>query len=93
MDSTWQATPYFVEGAWNVICDRCGRKRKNFECTFDVWPKNNLIVCRDTCLDQFQPQDKLRAIPDKQNVPNPRPEQPDNVTLGPIDPTSFHGTN
>lgn len=80
----WQPQPYFVDGQWNVICDRCGRKRKNVECAYDVWPKDNLFVCIDTCLDMFQPQDKLISIPDPMNVPIARPEGPNNVTLGPI---------
>lgn len=78
-NSGWQPIPYFVDGDNNVICDRCGRKRKRTECSPDVWPKDNLFVCRDTCKDEFQPQDVLRSLPDRQNVPISRPEQPDNV--------------
>lgn len=62
-------------GSWNVICDRCGRKRKSDEVT-EEW--THRIVCRDTCLDLRNPQDFVRTHKDPQTVPFVRTE-PANV--------------
>ena len=61
----------FEPGAWNVICDMCGRKRKNYECRMNY---NNLLVCSDTCWEPQHPQDFVSSIPDDQSVPDPRPD-------------------
>lgn len=64
---------YYLKGGWNVICDRCGSKKKNNECRME-W--DNLFVCVDGCWEKRQPMDYLRAYPDHQNVPIPRPDGP-----------------
>lgn len=64
----------YIHGAWNVTCDRCGLKKKNFECTLQMNKEdNNVFVCTDKCLDVHNPQQDLTGIPDKQSVPIPRP--------------------
>lgn len=77
------AGSYFLKGGWNVICDRCGFKRKNTEVQLE-W--DNLLVCKDGCWEPRQPQDFLRGFPDRQNVPMARPEAPDQFISGPIVP-------
>ena len=53
-------------GTWNAICDRCGRKRKNYDLRM-TW--DNLWVCSDTCWDPRQPQDFVEGHADDQTVP------------------------
>jgi hypothetical protein len=72
-----------ILGTWNVICDRCGSKKKAFEVAKE--PVTNLIVCKDTCWEMRHPQEYVRAKPDDQTVPFTRPEQAD-VFVG----TSFN---
>lgn len=67
---------YVVVGGWNSYCDRCGQKRKSTDLVNDVWPKNGLFVCRDTCLDKFQPQDIVHVPVETQNVPITRTDAP-----------------
>ena len=57
-------------GDWNVICDRCGMKRKASECR-TTW--DNLFVCRTTCWMPRHPQDFVVGVPDDQTVPIARP--------------------
>lgn len=67
----------YLPGAWNFICDRCGRKFKSTEAR-KTW--EGLIVCpRDW--ESRQPQDFVRAVPDKMSPPWTRPESADNVIL------------
>ena len=66
--------PYYKKGDWNVICDRCGFKRKASECRMQ-W--NNLFVCYPECYEERNAQDFLRGFPDHQSVPIARPEQTD----------------
>jgi len=70
----------YIKGDYNVICDRCGFKKKRSQTRLE-W--DNLLVCYDTCWERRQPQDFLRAIPDRQNVPIPRPEPPDHFVPDP----------
>lgn len=77
----WQTIPEFVQGAYNAMCMRCGRKIKNYEGQKE-W--TGLFVCTDRCYEDRHPSDLLRSIPDKQTVPFASPEQPDNITLGSI---------
>lgn len=56
---------------YNVICDRCGFKKKRSECLKE-W--TGLIVCRDGCYEPRHPQDFVRGRVDKQTVPDPRPD-------------------
>jgi hypothetical protein len=60
----------YKPGDWNVICDRCGRKRLASELRYN-W--QNLFVCADTCWEVRHPQDFVKAIPDYQAVPIARP--------------------
>jgi len=61
---------YFVGGFYR-ICDDCGRKRRARD-TAKKW--NGMIVCADTCIEERNPQDFVRAHHDNQTVPEPRPE-------------------
>jgi hypothetical protein len=74
---------HYVKGSWNVICDRCGFKKKNTEVELE-W--DNLLVCKDGCWEARQPQDYIRAIPDNRPVPMARPEATDQFITGPITP-------
>lgn len=71
---------HFVLGDWNVICDRCSRKRKRSQCD-KTW--DNLIVCRDGCWEPRHPQDFARAIADDPSVPDPRPDDDSDPEDGP----------
>jgi len=61
----------YILGDHNVICDRCGKKKKRSQCkkTYD-----GLIVCADTCWFPRHPQESVKAITDKQSVADPRPD-------------------
>jgi len=62
------------KGDYRVICDRSGFKVWNSQCIVE-W--DNLKVYAPFA-DKFrQPQDFVRGVPDYQNVPMPRPGQPD----------------
>lgn len=74
---------YYKPGSFNRTCDRCGSKRKA-EDTVKEW--TGLIVCRDGCADVRNPQDFVRGVVDRQQVPSPRPEAAD-VFLEPGDVT------
>jgi len=67
---------YYKKNSFNRICDRCGFKVKA-ENTKPEW--NGAIVCKRHW-ESRQPLDKLRGRPDRQSVPNPRPD-PDPVYL------------
>jgi hypothetical protein len=62
---------YFKPGDWNVICDRCGLKKKRSQCRM-TW--DNLLVCSDTCWESRHPQDFVRGRVDSQRVPISRPD-------------------
>lgn len=64
---------YFSHGAWNMICDICGRKYKSFELR-KQW--DGLMVCAQDYSSRH-PQDMVRGIPDRQAVPVSRPEGTD----------------
>ena len=68
---------YIRHGDWNVICDRCGMKRKASECRI-TW--DNLFVCRTTCWMPRHPQDFVEGVADDQTVPIARPVVP--ATMG-----------
>ncbi len=61
----------YVHRDHNVICDRCGfkRKRSNVQYTWD-----NLLVCFPECWEIRHPQDFVRGIADKQSVADARPD-------------------
>lgn len=48
----------FIDGAWNVICDSCGFKKKSFEVR-KRW--DGLYVCADTCWETDHPQKFIRV--------------------------------
>lgn len=62
----------FVPGAWNAMCDRCGRKRKSTQLR-KMW--NNLYVCEEH-YEERHPQDFVRAKPEKPAPEWIRPDQP-----------------
>lgn len=64
---------HYVEGSYNVICDRCGFKVKASQ-TREEW--NGLRVCK-THWEPRHPQDKIKPAVDRQAVPDPRPEADD----------------
>ena len=69
---------YYKHGDANAICDRCGFKFKHSELTRE-W--TGLLVCGsggNNCFEYRHPQDRLRAVRDRQTVANARPEQADN---------------
>lgn len=61
----------YIAGDYNVICDRCGFKKKRSECR-KTW--DGLLVCADTCWEPRHPQDFVRGRKDRQRVPDPRPD-------------------
>lgn len=69
---------YFLDGAWNVICDRCGEKYKSTELKKE-W--TGLMVCSG-CWESRHPMDFLRSVPDKMAVPYTRP-RPADIAVNP----------
>lgn len=63
----------YFSGDHNVICDRCGFKKKRSECRKE-W--TGLLVCKK-CWEPRHPQDFVKARADKQGVPDPRPDTQD----------------
>lgn len=60
----------YVHADYNVICDRCGFKKKRSECLKE-W--TGLLVCKK-CYEPRHPQDFVKARADKQSVADPRPD-------------------
>jgi len=67
---------YYVPRDWNLICDSCSKKIKASE-SKHRW--DGFIVC-GSCWEERQPQDFVRAIPDKISVPFSRPQTTDIFT-------------
>ena len=63
---------------WLAICDRCGFQYRASELRKE-W--TGLMVCRED-FDPRHPQDFVRGVPDRQNVPWARPE-PEPVFIEP----------
>lgn len=63
----------YVPGSWNALCDVCGQKYKAGDMR-RRW--DGLMVCPKDW-EPRHPQDFLRAVPDRQNVPWSRPEPGD----------------
>lgn len=63
---------------YHVICDRCGFKFWNGETRMEWTGKR---VCHgpgtNDCWEPRHPQERVRAVLDKQSVPNPRPRPTD----------------
>lgn len=60
-------------GDYRVVCDRSG---------FNCWASETVIEWNglrvlERFSEQRHPQDFIKAVPDNQTVPNPRPVQPD----------------
>ena len=72
-------------GAWNMICMRCGVKRKNYDIEKE-W--TGLLVCREKCLDHRHPQDFVRGVKDDQSVPYTAPEPTDTYVSVTYDTTT-----
>jgi len=62
---------FYKPGDWNVICDRCGMKRKASECK-EEW--TGLFVCSDTCWEPQHPQDFVTGTAEDVSVPVARPD-------------------
>jgi hypothetical protein len=62
-------------GDYRIICDHCGRKLWRSQCR-ETW--DNYLVCVDRCWYPKHPQLDIKAIPDKQGVPDARPQNLDN---------------
>jgi hypothetical protein len=70
-------------GSWNVVCDRCGLKRKNYQLRQE-W--TGLMVCADTCYETRHPQTLINTRSENISVSWSRPEPEDVyiVTLNPL---------
>lgn len=64
---------YWKPGAWNVLDDRTGFKEKSTNVRKE-WTGN---IVRSQSWEERHPQDLIRSIPDRQDVPDPRTEQTD----------------
>jgi hypothetical protein len=73
------AGPAYHKGDFWRICDECGFKMRASQ-TRKRW--DGLMVC-DADFEERHPQDFVRGMIDRQNVPDPRPEPVDNV-IGPL---------
>ena len=67
------AADFWKPGDFNRICDRTGQKIKA-SWSRKEWTGN---VVRSQSWEPRHPQDLIRSIPDRQDVPDPRPEQTD----------------
>jgi len=80
----------YIAGAWNVICDRCGFKYKNFELRKE-W--NGLYTCHgggtNNCWEPRNQQDFVKGRRDQQSNPWNRPEGTDVFTTSEEDITDM----
>ena len=60
----------YIRGDWNLIDDKTGFKIKASQSRLQ-W---NNVRCADRYFEERHPQDFVRGVPDKQNVPFARPE-------------------
>lgn len=72
---------YYVPGAWNAICMRCGLEKKSFMLRQE-W--TGLRVCKD-CFEHRHPQDLIRVPKDESSIPWSSPE-PTDIFISPGDP-------
>lgn len=68
------AGPAYLKGDFWRICETCGFKKRASE-TRKRW--DGLIVCMDDW-EERHPQDFVKGVVDRQNVPDPRPEAVNN---------------
>lgn len=83
---------HYVPGDFYRICDRTGFKMRAGK-TRQEWTHN---IVRDQSFEERQPQDFVRGVYDNQNVPLPRPRQPDrfiNPNLVPAGEFQVYGDN
>jgi hypothetical protein len=73
------AGPAYLKSDFWRICEECGFKMRASQ-TKKRW--DGLIVC-DADFEERHPQDFVKGVIDRQNVPDPRPEPVDNV-IGPL---------
>lgn len=69
----------YVAGQWKAVCDRCGFERMSADLRLE-W--TGLRVCRDTCFEHRNVQEKVRGRADRQAPPWTRPD--DGGTVLPI---------
>jgi hypothetical protein len=86
MARTRKQRTYLDLGSYNVTCDRCGRKLKNWQVSKE-W--TGLIVCAE-CIDERQPQDFVRGRVDHISVPFARPVPAYDYQV--VSPTGISGT-
>jgi hypothetical protein len=70
---------WYKFGSWNQFCQRCGKKTKAENITRE-W--TGLLVC-NVCLEERQPQDFVRGVPDDQSVPFTTSEPVDTFVVSP----------
>lgn len=73
----------YVKGEFNAICDVCAQKYKSSQMR-KRW--DGLMVCPNDW-EPRHPQDFLRSVPDRQDVPWSRPETPD--VFVPLNPDAY----
>lgn len=61
---------YFLPGAYNCICDRTGFKIKSTNVRKE-WTGDTVRI---KSWEPRHPQDLIRSVPDRQDVPDPNPE-------------------
>ena len=69
----------YIRGDWNLIDDKTGFKIKASNSRLQ-W---NNVRCAENVFEERHPQDFVRGVPDKQNVPFARPEAA-NPWVGPV---------
>jgi len=69
---------YYLSGGWNLICDECGKKRKQKDIKM-TWDGRR--VCKDRCWEYRHPQDFVKGVMDWQQVPFSRPDTPPEFTV------------
>ena len=62
----------YKAGDYYVQCDMCRFRRLRSECRYN-W--ENQLVCADHCWEPKHPQLDVRAVPDRTDVPDVRPER------------------
>ena len=67
------ASDYWAPGQYNIQCQRTGFKIKSGN-TKKEWTGQSV---RSQSWESRHPQDLIRSIPDRQDVPDPNPEAPD----------------
>jgi hypothetical protein len=81
---------YFKPGTWSAQCWTCGRWCKADEMQKLSVYDGNGWVCR-LCFELPNPQEFVRGIPDRQNVPWTQPTPPPNFITGSADSEQVKG--